>query len=220
MDVTLNQVYEVRKRYNLTDKQNPVFELNDLQKQILLGGKLGDGNFKKNGLNNYYYRESHAEDEKEYLEWKMNELGKDIIAKRGIYKIKKGGWNCQQPYGFSTKTSPTFTEYYNLSISETISKLDYRGLIMFMLDDGWYSNHSKEGNFCISGGILTKENLTDLCYQFSKYNINGVHIVGIKRYDLSIPKENNYILYQMATNFIPNDIDIIKKKFYKMRNAA
>lgn len=210
----------MRKRYNLTDKQNPIFELNDLQKQILLGGKLGDGNFKKNGLNNYYYRENHAEDEKEYLEWKMNMLGNNIITKRGIYKIKKGGWNCQQSYGFSTKTSPTFTEYNNLSISETISKLDYRGLIMFMLDDGWFSNHSKEGNFCISGGMLTRENLEELCIQFKKYNINDVHIVGIKRLDVSIPKENNFKLYEMATNFIPNDIDIIKKKFYKMRDVV
>lgn len=45
--VTLHQVYEVRKRYNLTNKQNQIFVFNDLQKQILLGGKLGDGNFKK-----------------------------------------------------------------------------------------------------------------------------------------------------------------------------
>ena len=214
--VTLHQVYEVRKRYNLTNKQNQIFVFNDLQKQILLGGKLGDGNFKKNGAN-YYYRESHADDEKEYLLWKINNFDENMLSKRGMYKIKKGGWNVQQLYGFSTKSSPVFSEYNNLTISETISKLDHRGLIMFMLDDGWISKHSKTGNFFISGGILTEQNLTEVCSQFEKYGINNVHTVGKKRFDISIPKENTPKLYDMATSFIPENIDIIQKKFYNTR---
>lgn len=191
-----------------------------MQEQIILAGKLGDGNIKKNGSKNYYYRESHAEDELDYLKWKMNVLGKDIIANRGIYKIKKGGWNCQQPYGFSTKTSPTFIKYANMTLTETVHKLDYRGLIMFLLDDGWFSSHSKSGNFCISGGILTEEDLKELCEQFRKFEINNVHIVGNKRLDVSIPRENNKKLYNMAIDFIPKDIDIIQKKFYKIANIA
>lgn len=212
MGLTLNQVYDVRRRLNLTDKQNPIFEINDLQNQILLSGKLGDGNFKKNGKN-HYYRESHAEDEKEYLEWKMNKLGEHIITKNGLYKIKKGGWNVQQMYGFMTRTSPVFTDYKNLNVTETIRRLDHRGLIMYLLDDGWYSGNYKNWHFFISGGTLTLDDLKTLCVQFDKYNIRDVHIVGNKRYDISIPKENNNYLYEMATEFMPNDIDIIKKKF-------
>ena len=211
--VTVNQVYEVRKRYKLTNKINPIFKLDGLKEQIILGGKLGDGNFKKNGSTNYYYRESHAEDEKEYLLWKMNVLGKEMICRRGIYKIKKGGWNQQQSYGFSTKTSPTFVMYKNLTISETIQKLDYRGLIIFMLDDGWFCKHSKNGHFLISGGILTYKELEQLCGQFEKYGIRNVHIVGNERYDVSIPRVNNQKLYEMAIDFMPKDIDIIAKKF-------
>lgn len=168
---------------------------------------------------NYYYRESHAEDEKEYLEWKMNVLGDDIITSRGIYKIKKGGWNVQDQYGFSTRTSNTFAEYNNMRIHDVILKLDYRGLIMFMLDDGWISGHSKNKHFVISGGNLSMENIEILCYQFKKYNINDVHIIGNKRLDLSIPKENNFKLYEMASSFIPTDIDIFKKKLYKIKDA-
>ena len=78
--VTYYQVHEVFKRNNLTDKQNPIFHLTELQEQILLGGKLGDGNYKSNGKNNYYYRENHAEDDLGYLTWKMNTLGEDIIT--------------------------------------------------------------------------------------------------------------------------------------------
>ena len=76
--VTLNQVYDLRRKLNITQKQNPQFELNDIQIQLLLGGKLGDGNFKPNGKLGCYYRESHAEDELEYLTWKAEIFGKEI----------------------------------------------------------------------------------------------------------------------------------------------
>lgn len=212
-------IYDLRRRLKLTTKQNPVFEISSLQNQILLGGKLGDGNFKPNGLHNYYYRENHAEDELEYLKWKMNELG-EMINKQGLYKIKKAGYNVQQPYGFSTITSPSFIRYAKMSIKETISEIDLRGLIIFMLDDGWFSDHSKVGNFCITGGILNREELEMVCNKFSEYGIKDVHIVGKKRTDLTIPSCNNDRLYEAATSFIPKDIDIIKKKFktYNTKN--
>jgi hypothetical protein len=217
--VTYYQVHEVKKRFGLTLKQHPIFNLTDLQEQIILGGKLGDGNFKQNGKNGFYYRESHAEDELEYLTWKMNSLGEDIIAKGGLYKIKKQGFNVQQPYGFSTKTSETFATYANMSIEETIEKLNYQGLIMFMLDDGWFSDHSKTGNFLISGGVISRENLELICSKFDEYGIKNVHITGKKRLDISIPSENNFKLFEMATSFIPEDTDIIKKKFNKVKQT-
>ena len=210
--VTYDQVNEVFKRYNMTNKHNINFEINSLQNQIFLSGKLGDGNYKPNGKYNYYYRENHAEDEKEYLIWKMISLG-NMINNQGLYKIKKGGWNTQQPYGFSTKTSPSLIKYAEMSIQDAILQLDEKGLIMFMLDDGWFTKHSRQGNFCISGGVLTREDLDCLCIQFSKYNINDVHIVGHKRLDVSIPSSNNKMLYDIATSFIPCDTDIIIKKF-------
>lgn len=71
-------IYDLRRRLKLTTKQNPIFNISPIQHQIFLGGKLGDGNFKSNGKHNYYYRENHAEDEIEYLKWKMNMLG-DMI---------------------------------------------------------------------------------------------------------------------------------------------
>lgn len=80
--ITLNQVYDVRKRYNITNKQNPIFILNTLQEQIILSGKLGDGYFHQNSKNSICYKENHAEDELEYLTWKMNILGKDMIIKK------------------------------------------------------------------------------------------------------------------------------------------
>ena len=210
--ITYNQVNEVFKRYSLTNKNNTIFNIDNLQNQIFLSGKLGDGNYKPNGKYNYYYRESHAEDEKEYLIWKMNSL-QNIISNQGLYEIKKAGWNTQQLYGFSTKTSPILIQYVEMSIQDAILQLDEKGLIMFMLDDGWFTKHSKYGNFCISGGVLTKENLDCLCEQFNKYNVKDVHIVGQKRLDVSIPSFNNKLLYDITTSFIPCTTDIVMKKF-------
>ena len=207
-------IYDLRRRLKLTTKQNPIFNISPIQHQIFLGGKLGDGNFKSNGKHNYYYRENHAEDEIEYLKWKMNMLG-DMINNQGLFKIKKAGFNVQQPYGFSTKTSPSLIKYAEMSIAETIQEIDIYGLIIFMLDDGWFSSHSKVGNFCISGGILNREELQMICDKFAEYDITDVHIVGNKRLDLTIPSINNKKLFNTAISFIPEETDIIQKKFYK-----
>ena len=205
--VTYYQVGEVFKRHNMTDKYNRIFDINDLQHQIYLSGKLGDGNYKHNG-SNYYYRESHAEDEKQYLMWKMNALG-DMINKGGLYDIKKGGYNVQQLYGFSTVTSPSLIKYAEMTILDTISNLNKYGLIMFMLDDGWFSR----SNFMISGGSMNDEELNKLCCQFDRYGIHNVHIVGQKRHDISIPSDYNELLFEIATEIMPTDIDIVQKKF-------
>lgn len=210
--VTLSQVYDLRKRLGITKKQNPIFELTDLQHQILLGGKLGDGNFKPNGNHNYYYRESHAEDELGYLIWKMDQLG-NMINNQGLYKIKKAGYNVQQLYGFPTVTSPSLIYYAESSLEAIIPQLDYRGLIIFMLDDGTFSTHSKAGKFVISGGILDEQQIDLLCNQYEQNGIYGIHRVGKKKYELTIPSSNNIKLLEMATSFIPIETDIIQKKF-------
>lgn len=222
--VTINQVYDLRKRLNLTQKQNPQFIFNEIQNQLLLGGKLGDGNFKSNGSLGCYYRENHAEDELEYLTWKANTFGEEILSSKGVHKIKlrpleirkPNEYTIQQPYVFSTKTSSSFNKYKDMTIKETILNLNYKGLIIFMLDDGWFSTHNKKGNFLISGGILSDDEMNLLCEQFEKYDIKNAHIIGKKRKDITIPNENNSKLYEMTTSFIPKSIDIINKKFKTM----
>ena len=210
--VSLNQVYDLRKRLKITKRQNPIFNFTDLQHQILLGGKLGDGNFKPNGNHNYYYRENHAEDELEYLTWKMNQFD-GIVSNQGLYAIKKAGYNVQQLYGFSTITSPSFIYYAESTFEEIIPQMDYRGLIIFMLDDGTFSTHSKAGNFVISGGVLNEQQIDLLCEQYDKNGIYGVHRVGRKKYELAAPSYNNTKLLEMTTSFIPIETDIIQKKF-------
>lgn len=219
LGVSLNQVYGLRKNLKITRKQNKTFEITDLQHQILIGGKLGDGNFKKNGKSNYCYRESHAEDELDYLIWKMDMLG-EMTNGKSVFKIKNAGFNVQQLYGFSTITTPSLIYYANLSIEETISQLDCRGIIIFILDDGTFSTHSKRGNFVVSGGILSKNQIDMFCSQCEKNGIEGVHRTGVKKYDIFIPSSNNKMLFEIATSIIPRKTDIIQKKFKHIVNTS
>ena len=215
--VPLSTIKQLSTKYKLSKKSTykTTIILSPLQRQLLLGGKLGDGNFKINGRQ-YYYREKHAEDELGYLQWKSL-VFHNILAKRGIYPVKMNLSNQQQAYEFSTITSASFTPYAKMSYMEAISEMDLFGLLVFMLDDGWYSPHSKKGNFIISGGLLTIEELNSICSQFDKNGIKGVHVIGHKRYDLSIPAENNKKLYKMASYLIPKNTDIMRKKFYNAK---
>lgn len=208
--ITYNQVNEVFKRYKTTNKHNQIFKLNELQEQIILSGILGDGRLKKNGKYNYYYSECHALDEKEYCEWKKNALGD--IAMTNMY-AKKLNNQSSNAIEFCTKTSPTLIPYAEKTKKEVIKTLNQYGLCLFILDDGWFSNHSKLGNFCISGGTLSIEELDLLCMQYEKYGINNTHIIGNKRLDLSIPSSNNVKIYEILSSIIPINTDIMQKKF-------
>lgn len=58
--------------------------LNDLQRQIIMFGILGDGHIDKRE-NQPLYIESHADNQKDYIYWKYNIL-KDLCAMEPIYK--------------------------------------------------------------------------------------------------------------------------------------
>ena len=75
-DKTYYQILEIWRRYDVTNKQFKTYKINDLQHQILISGKLGDGRIKKTRTGtNYVYMECHALNQKEYCQWKMDNLG-------------------------------------------------------------------------------------------------------------------------------------------------
>ena len=47
LNVPLNSIYRFAQKKKLSKKLNPVFEITNFQEQIILGGILGDGSFKK-----------------------------------------------------------------------------------------------------------------------------------------------------------------------------
>ena len=208
--VSIHQVHGVMRRNNVTTKHNMVFELTSLEEQIILSGILGDGRLKKNGKYNYYYSECHAMDEAEYCEWKKNSLG-ELTNSTRIYAKNKNNKYCDA-VEFTTKTTPSLIPFANMSKLEIINKLKPEGLALLVLDDGWFNYHSKKGNFYVSGGELSEEELIALADKYNKYGFN-TNIIGKKRRDISLHSDDNILLYNILKEFMDMSIDIILKKF-------
>lgn len=206
-NVSVKYVYRIKFNNGLTNKTNLPFQLDNLQNQILLSGILGDGNFKKNGKN-YFYRESHAEDELDYLSWKAHIL-MPLIRPKGVHPIKSAGYNKQQMYLFETKNSPSLNQYAKMSRIEVIQQLNIFGFILWFFDDGWQNNNQ----LIISGGILSEKELEEVCLRLSQLGVQDVHITGKKRRDIVIPSHSVNIFYLSALIIMPKNSKIIKKKF-------
>jgi hypothetical protein len=221
--VTTNQVYEVKKRYSLSNKINKTFKFSALQEQILISGKLGDGNYKSNGKIGCYYRESHAEPELDYLKWKADIL-KEFLTPKGIIKVKNfkhdGSYNVNQTYYFMTRTSSSFNRFRDMSIEECIESLNQYGLVLLLLDDGWTNFHNNKNGYSlglnIAGGTLTNSQLNLLCEKFKQYGIEKVNIVGNIRCNLSISSKYTEKILNMILEIMPIETDIIQKKFKYM----
>lgn len=215
LNLNYNQVTDVYRRYNMTNKIEPIFKPNAIQHQIIISGILGDGNIKQNGKN-CYYRENHRPDQLEYLKWK-HECMKPMTRDSMLYYVA----NSRVPlWEFCTITSPTFNYYKSLSYFDIISMLDLNGIFLFIMDDGWFSNCSKLGNFVVSGGDKPLDIVEYLCKSFNLHGLYGSHIVYQNKekeyYNISIPSDNNLLLQDIALNLI-GDIDIYRKKFYHIR---
>ena len=206
-------MYNTAKKHGLGNSLNPIFNIKDVQHQILVSGKIGDGNFKKNGIN-YYYRETHSIKEKEYLLWKYNQM-KNITTKK-TYHHPKRNENQNDQISFQTRNSPTFEKYAKMSNKEAIDEMDELGFILLVLDDGWCRRYTNSFGYAISvAGITHKEQMQLLD------KIQNVFKINCKM--LGLEKENNgYIainskeapkILHMILKYFPKDMDIIKNKF-------
>lgn len=103
-----------------------------------------------------------------------------------------------------------------MSTEVVINNIDIYGLLVFLLDDGWYSTHSKSGNLIISSGNLNSAQLKMIKNKFEGYGIKSA-LIG-KRKDISIDSKYNSIILSYLTILFDNllDIDVIKKKFGKI----
>lgn len=195
---------EVKNKRSL---RNPEFTLTPKQHQIILGGIIGDGNLKKNG-NNYYYRECHAIPEREYLEWKFNELGE--VTTGHLQEIPARVPTQNPQVGFQTKCSPTFIKYAKLTKSEVISQMNELGVLIWMLDDGWLSKNCKNNLICIAKGTLTEEEsnlMIDKLYECGLYAS-----IQKSRGDFRLYYANNRRIKDLTYTYLPRTMDIVEKK--------
>lgn len=179
-----------------------------IRHQMLLGSKLGDGYFQETANGIYKYRETHSVKEVEYAMWKYLMLGEHSD---GVEICNKNNGNAVELYT-NARASSFVEHYYNLTTEDTIKNIEIEGLLVWLLDDGWYSDHSSKGDFNICSTILTSEQKGGLQAKFSQYGI-GTSLIG-KRQDISISSQDNYVLLaHLEKMMFTLDLDIVNKKF-------
>lgn len=214
-NLTIHQIYSLGKKYKKTRAQNKEVNINSTMNQILLSGIIGDGRLKKNGLHNVIYSECHSLQEADYLKWKFDNL-KELTSNTVIYAKNKNNEH-SDALEFTTLTTPSLISYFELqkNKSEVIKNLDELGLILLILDDGWFSTYTnnKNGRFCIAVGELTDDEINLLIKQYK--DVCNIHFkkIGIKRVDLSASSSENIKILDIALKYLDKDIDVIKKKF-------
>lgn len=210
LGISIHRVYNLAKKHNLTRKLNPVFDLSEVQEQIMLSGKLGDGNFKKNG-SNYYYRETHSVRESDYLIWKYEQM-KDTTTGKTYHHDRRAETQTDQ-ISFQTRNSPSFAKYVEMSVVDTIEQLNELGIVLWCLDDGWCRIYAHSFGYMISVASFTDSEaltmvsrLEDVLNISSTYLKSGGGVISINY------KESPKLLSAILRN-LPSDMDILNNKF-------
>lgn len=207
LNVPVTSVYRTAKKLHLTSKLNPEFQITPEQEQIILGGILGDGSFKKNG-SNYYYREVHSIKEKDYMIWKYNKLYN--LTTKKTYHIPKRTENQNEQIGIQTKNSPSLFPYATMDIDNVIDAIKELGLLIWILDDGWIRRNSKKCSLAVSSGLLSLDQLNRVLKKLNEYNLDG-RMIG-SRCDISLGSQNNKRIKEMMYKYFSPDMDIMIKK--------
>jgi hypothetical protein len=162
------------KEFNITKKeQKDYFQnniiLSEIQKDLLIGSRLGDGSFndiKKNGKITFAI--FHAADQKEYCFEKFK-IVKDFCkydeikfydcGKTSSKKIE----NAQNQYYFATRGLRILEGYKNMSFNKLMDNLNSNSLCIWYLDDG-HTHINKDGCYLHSTIGRTKSTLEELHY--------------------------------------------------------
>lgn len=214
LGISVSYITEIKRKNNLPSKK--IYSINEIQHQILISGKLGDGSYKKNGLHAFYYRETHSVAEEEYLLWKYNSLG-ELTKGNKINFSKRRNENQFDQKNFNTKTTKQLIEYANMSNSECIEQLNDLGLILYILDDGWRHIHrlgfESPYNICLAVHALSEEEKELLLDKFeSELGVSG-NIICKDRNTISFNKDCNDVFIGVLEKYGLRDLDVSIKKF-------
>jgi len=145
-------------------------KLNSNEKQVIIGGLLGDLHCRVNTTSkNACLEGGHCFRQKEYLLWKIN-----LIQRLGC-KIRKTKINT---YLYQSRNFKTLNRYIHLFYNKgfkyitrpVLNLLDDFGLLIWYLDDGHYHKRDKNIRLC-TNGFSFEEQQTIKDWFIEKYNI-------------------------------------------------
>ena len=107
------------------------------QRQVILGGLLGDGMLSGRITpgNNFHYSESHGISQRYYLEWKAAALASLGVSMKDL-ENSDGTGKRHPVVKLTTLTSPTFAAIKAMTPSQWLEQLDDLGLAVWLMDDG------------------------------------------------------------------------------------
>ena len=186
-------------------------KLNDIQRQIIMFGKLGDGHIDRRE-DQPMYIEVHAQDQKDYLFWKWSIL-KDICNHEPVYypnnnKCFNGViYEVQPTYRLNTRIIDDLKSIRSMNRSEIISQLNNLGLSLHLLDDG----HRSYSNWQLCVAEYTKDEI-NLYIKICKERFGfDAKILTDDRY-IQFTADSSRLIDEMILECIPNELDIIQNK--------
>lgn len=201
---------EIHKIHGDTFKK--LYKLNDIQKQLIISGTLGDGHIDRR-VDQPMYIECHAEDEKDYMFWKY-EILKNMCNKPPVYKEKniikhfKGKeYECKPSYRLNSRIVYDLKPIRSMSIIDKVSSLNELGLSTYILDDGHRSNSNWE--LCVAK-FNKEERDYFINYCGEKFGLN-CWTQKDSRY-INFDSNSSRKIDEIILNNIPNELDIIHKK--------
>lgn len=187
-------------------------KLSQKQKDIIIGGILGDGHITPSETQPLYI-ESHSEHEKDYIFWKYNIL-KDVCLKEPKYypsttKIFTDGkaYDAAAYYRIHTRCLYDLKSLRDKPIVDIIKDINELQLSCHMLDDG--SRSECQWEICLAS--FSQEEIDcyiSICKE--KFGLNLKQRID-KRY-CAFDSHSSRMLDNIIINNVPCDLDIIKKK--------
>ena len=111
-------------------------------RNLLIGMLLGDGTIS----NNYVFKIAHCAEQKDYLEWKIKQLGEAGIRNNGIKSyIKTKGFNTGVPVYYTQLNIIPFIKVLRrvmykekkiIGNRKLLNRLDAKGIAIWYMDDG------------------------------------------------------------------------------------
>lgn len=213
LNISVSYVTKIKRENNVPSTKD--YKINFIQEQILVSGILGDGNFKKNGRYNYYYRECHSVLEEGYLTWKFNNL-KPLTDNCSITFSPKRKPTQNDQKVFNTKTLKELIPYANMNKKQAITKLEDLGLVLYILDDGWKHLHNKNNdsyNINLAVHELSEDEKENLLLKYEEVlDVKG-KIICSDRNTISFPKSDNVKFISVLEKYKLLGLDVVNKKF-------
>ena len=134
--------------------------------QFLYSAKLGDGCFyRRSPKHNYLFQFTSYN--KEYIDFAFKHLKELGYFPNKVREMKSGYKEGSSGHYFQTRVHKDFTYVANLSIKETIERLNLEGLIFLYLDDGSFHKNKHTGHlYCNTFSEEEASALIDKFYAF------------------------------------------------------